>query len=205
MLDANGNLHHRMVRLYHTELQKALVGEAVWSPEEVASSLYARFKIYFQKLGALLNPPIETDALEPVDRHLFFVCTAPFQLPGSESWVPGLSGLEQLMGYSYGATKDAVATPVEPTATTGDSDLDLLADTLLIFKRNALPLAQMLSLDELARTCRQANERMKAQQTEPEAANAPAEPWVENLQFLEERDRLAEEMRGMGVELPDGF
>lgn len=202
VLNANLQLHSRLVRLYNFELHQAIAGHTIWPPDEAAQPLYQQFQIYFQKLGALLDPPIDTDLLEPVSRHLFFVCTEPFQ--EEDRLIPGLSGLSQLLGYFH--SSESQLPPAEPKHTTGDAELDVLVSALLIYKDQAFQLAQLLSLNELTQVCIQGNDRMKTSEEE-QIANTPPpeEPYVEDERFIEEREAIVENLEGLGIQIPRGF
>lgn len=198
VLDRNFQLHSKLIRLYHIELQSSLAGINVWPPEDVADLIYSKLPRHFQKLGALFDPPIETDCLDPISRHQFFVCTDPVTIPGYDKPVPGLSGLEQIMGFTHA---DPNAEPVKLEYSTGDPELDILVDSLLIFKDRGLKLAQMLSLEDLCKVCKQGNDRMRVDNSEG-PSEKPEEPWKENEKFVERKDRISQSLNDLGVWMP---
>lgn len=198
VLDSNYQFHSRYIRIHHEVLRTAIAGREVWPPERVAAELYSSFKVYFQKLGGLFDPVINTDILDPIDRHLFFICTEPIELPQYQNLVPGLSGLEQLMGYKY-ADPSAPPSP-EPEYTTGNSELDILVDTLLIFKRNGYKLAQMMGLNDLSKCCVQANNRMRIKEDDSEPEEAQS--WKEDPEFTDRRSEIEDALRASGIESP---
>lgn len=208
VLDSTNRPLGRVIRLHHQALQEAICGRNVWEPEHVAESLYADFKPYYDKIGQLFCPQIDVPRLDTIDRHLFFVATEPIKR--KDKLIAGLSQLEKLMGFTYPKEidGDAPAAPEPPPKhTTGDSELDVLVDTMLLFKRNALPMARMLSLPDLSKACVQANNRMRVEQAENEEGSPsnPEEPVIENPLFVQKRKEVEESLKKRGVWIPEGF
>lgn len=200
LLDCNHQFHSRLVRLHHLELHQAVAGQIVWPPEEVATTIYNAHSRYFQKVGALLTTAVDTDLLEPISRHLFFVCTDPLTHPELKTIVPGLSQLEQLMGYGYSSGEPQP----EPIHTTGNPELDVLVDSLLIFKQRALPLAQMLSLQDLSKACKQANDRMKASTDQADNPAPTVEsPWEEPERYKSNKESIDAQIKAWNIWKPD--
>ena len=193
--------HHHKIRAYHLELQQELSGMPVWPPEEVAAVLYKNFGRYYQKVTELFG--VECDRLTDESRHLLLVCTQPFG--EEENLRPGLSFLEQLMGYSL--EKSEVQEPTgKPAPTTGDYVLDVKTDLYLIFKRHAPKLWEIHSLEECALLCRQANERMK----DPDEAD-DGKGWekkidvVDDEDFVSKKEEMILRLSAIGVVPPEGF
>lgn len=193
----------KQIRAYHLELLRRLMGENVWATDLRALDLrfYSQNQLFYRKIGELIFPRIDVERLEPISRHEFFVCTAPIEHPETGQVVSGLSGLEQLMGYAY-VKQDVARQSVQPT--TGDSELDVLTDALLVFKRKGLELAQILSLEELAKANRQAGERMRPPESEVED-EAQEELEVDDALFLANKDAILSQIQQMGVLIPPGF
>lgn len=210
-----------LIREYHLQLLQSLHPKSedekieIWPPERVAEEIYENLRPCFWKVTALLEQDfyqrwgveqkIDCDRLDPVGRHLFFVCTTPFEHP-SRGFVPGLSGLEQLMGYVYlDAPSDdgQVQDHKSSTPTTGSLELDALVDTLLIFKGRGHQLARFLSRDECIKACIQASARMQPDQQNQEVEET--EPWKDHPDFLERKSEILAALQEIGVNPPADF
>ncbi|MBN3946434.1 MAG: hypothetical protein HWQ38_08050 [Nostoc sp. NMS7] len=194
-------IKHQKIRSYHLELLQELSGMPVWPPDEVALVLYNNFPLHYQKVAELLG--VKCDRLTDESRHLLLVCTAP--VGEDESVRPGLSHVEQLMGYSLEKTP-VVVDDGRVAPTTGDYVLDVKTDLYLIFKRHAPKLWEVHSLEECALLCKQANERMK----DPDDAD-DGKGWgkkaevVDDEMFLERKEEIVFALGAIGVTPPDGF
>jgi hypothetical protein len=174
---------HRIIRAYHVELLQKISDSSfpVWPPEEIAEDVYKHFNLYIRKLFSVLNLKIDPDDLTPASRHHFCICTEP--VGDSETYRPGLSLLEQLMGFSLKEVPPPDPnTPEYPT--TGDEVLDVKVDLFLIFKRHAPKLWESHSLEELALMSRQANERMRDPNQESD------KDWIDFKEAMEELPEL---------------
>ena len=198
-------IKHQKIRSYHLELLQELSGMPVWPPEEVAEVLYKNFSIHYQKVTELLSVGCGSyvglcDRLTDESRHLLLVCTAPI---GDR---PGLSQIEQLMGYSLEKTAEVVVDDGRVAPTTGDYVLDVKTDLYLIFKRHAPKLWEIHSLEECALLCKQANERMK----DPDEAD-DGKGWTKKVEvaddeiFLEKKQEILLGLSAIGVTPPEGF
>lgn len=192
---------HQRIRAYHLELLQQLSGMPVWPPEEVGAVLYEHFSVYYQKVGELLG--VKCDRLTDESRHLLLVCTAPIGDEGEMR--PGLSQIEQLMGYSL-ENKVEVALDGRVAPTTGNYVLDVKTDLYLIFKRHAPKLWEIHSLEECALLCKQANERMKdADDVDDSKGWGKKVDAVDDERFLEKKADIILALGAIGVTVPDGF
>lgn len=198
VLDANFQMHSKLVYLYLQELRSAIGAVVVWPAENVAQPIYSAYALHFRKLGAILNPPIDTDLLDPISRHHFFVCTEPVAVDWHDKPLPGLSGLEQLMGFAH---SDPNVERTQSATTTGDAELDVLVDTLLIFKGRGYQIAQMLGVEDLCKACKQANDRMRVASEDAEST-VPDEPWEENKDYLKQKDEINSQLQKLGIQMP---
>ena len=195
-------IKHQRIRAYHLELLQELSGMPVWPPDEVAEVLYKNFPLHYQKVGELLG--LECDRLTDESRHLLLVCTAP--VGEDESVRPGLSQIEQLMGYSLEKSAEVVVDDGREVPTTGDYVLDVKTDLYLIFKRHAPKLWEIHSLEECALLCKQANERMK----DPDEADN-GKGWGKEVEvvddeiFLEKKEEILLGLSAIAVIPPEGF
>ncbi|PHJ64931.1 hypothetical protein VF04_03845 [Nostoc linckia z7] len=199
--DIPGQLHLQ-IRAYHLELQQELSGIPVWPVDEVSAVLYANFGKHYHKITELLK--LDCDRLTDESRHLLLVCSAP--VGEGENFRPGLSYLEQLMGYSL-EEKPMQSTFIgAPPPTTGDYILDVKTDLYLIFKRHAPKLWQTHSLEECALLCKQASERMKDPDEREEFTGWDKKTEVVDDEiFLEKKLYILERLSAIGVIPPEGF
>lgn len=207
LIESPSLLNCDRTRSYHLELHKALEGLSVWPPEESDEQIYPKFKLYYQKLGEMLTPPIDCDRLLPESRHKFFVCTDPVEHEGR--MLPGLSGLEQIMGYSYSTERGE-----PPDKTTGDVTLDILTSVVLTFKGGSgIALAKRYSREDLVKMVNYAGQLLKASTDSeddskdskeiykaPAAAIEPDDPIL-----VQNREEILVKLRSLGIHPPDGF
>jgi hypothetical protein len=193
---------HLQIRAYHMELQQELSGIPVWPVDEVSAVLYNNFGKYFCKVTDLLK--LDCDRLTDESRHLLLVCSAP--VGEGENLRPGLSYLEQLMGYSLEQKPQQSAPSSTPPPTTGDYVLDVKADLYLIFKRHAPQLWQMHSLEECALLCKQASERMKDPDEKEDSTGWDKKAKVvDDDIFLEKKSEVISRLSAIGVSVPEEF
>lgn len=197
------------IRAYHLALHQALTGLNVFPAVEADAVLYPQFKLYYQKLGNIMNPVVDCDRLAPESRHEFFVCSEPIEHDGR--LLPGLSGLEQLMGFSYSTESSE-----PPDKTTGDITLDILTSVALTFKGGAgIALAKRYSREELVKICNYAGQLLKASTEEddtkdknksltnrviPHAAVEADDPIL-----VQNREEILAQLRSLNVSPPPGF
>lgn len=190
----------RRVSAYHQELRNAIAGIHVW-PEELDAKIYPILKTYYRKIAHFFD--INSDLLTQNSRHHFFIATEPIQY--KEQLIPGLSLLEKLLGYDY-PKEDFITTDID-VVSTGDPTLDVIADAILIFKVGGLE--NHYSLDELAKLCKQANDRLKQAEelakgeTKGGDENLESEPLDED--FVKDQSRLYNWLTNIGVVVPAEF
>lgn len=197
---------HGIVRAYHLELLKAVQNLTVWPPpddfDEDSWDLYPDFSLYYQKVMSLVDTSINCDRLLPSSRHLFLVCTEP--LPYGEQMIPGLSGLEQLMGFTLPKHGEKPQPKDDSIPTTGDSVLDVKVDTFLVFKNRATRLIEEHSLDELCRMAKQAGDRMaqaKGEDSdEKQVKEAEDDEW-----FTSKKAMFLNRLKAMKIDVPSNF
>lgn len=193
----------RRVDAYNSEFRKAIEQYHIY-PERFDEVLYPKFRIYYQKIAGFFN--INSDKLTRISRHHFFVATEPIEY--NNNLIPGLSYLQQLLGYNYPSptleTKDIEG---QTLITTGDPNLDIVADALLIFK--VAGLENYYSLNELSKLCKQANDRLKQAEDSARGENKSGD---ENLaseiideDFAKHKARLYNWLINLGVDVPQGF
>lgn len=139
--------------------------------------------------------------------HRLFVCTEPVtHWRDKEAQLPGLSGVEQLLGYSYPTGESSGSTFKPPSS---DEDAYLLAGLCLNFRNTGLELAQKFSSSFLQKVMEDA-----AYLSDPERSkdggsgmnSLPVnEPLVVDAEFEEVKEGVAAELDDLGVKLPEGF
>ncbi len=166
LVEAPTILVHARVRALQVELHSSLLGLNVLD-SGVDLEIYPIYKNYYQHIGDLLTPRVLCDELVSKSRHEFFVCTAPYIASNGEE-VLGLSKLETLMGYSQDTSPVSEIGKKNDSEiiTTGDNLLDIIADSLLIFKKNAFNVFKTFSLEDTAAIALQASQRMQQAQSE---------------------------------------
>jgi len=208
----DGVLVSRMVRGYHQELLQAIAGRYIWPvTREEELALFSEFCQHYRNLAECAIPGVDPSDLTWESRHGFFIATEshPHPNPAHPEMVRGLSGLEQLLGYTYPET-DTVDHETEEGA--GDSDLSTLAIALLTFERqNVLALAEVMSSADLAGVVGYANrKRQEAHQQAEDKDKPPAAPieasedptGADDDLFREWKGVVEERLRGMGVTVP---
>ena len=214
-----------LIRQYHLALLTQLEGYEIYPYNEVVEyQIYETLKRYYQKIANQLPLAgvqelsenlkqvssgwvVNCDRITSFCRHEFFICTDPVTHPTTQELVVGLSKLSQLMGYTYSAGDD---TP--PKHTTGDSELDIWVDTLLIFKLRAKDLFQQFGTQDLAKMLVQANHRLTPPDKEDENKETLSIPLAsiggdvpDHPLFEENRERITQSLCAIGVELPEGW
>ena len=206
----------RMARAYQRELLLAIAGEPVWPlTAEEELSLFVRFRQYYEYLAEWALPGINPRDLKGESRHAFFIATEshPHPNPDNDEMVRGLSGIEQLLGYSYPEREP----DEEPDEGAGDSDLSTLAIALLTFQhQDVLGMAQAMSSTDLANVVGYANRKLsEAKQAAEDKENGakPRQPLerrespadADDAVFVTRKAQIIEALNQRGVELPPGF
>ena len=146
-----------IVRAYHLELLSLVQRFEYWYLEAADSVLFDEHRYYYQAIANHLTPMIDVTLLTAQSRHRFFVATEPAKLPDGKT-VPGMSQLEQLMGFSY-PKPGKVTSSLEAVATTGDYCLDVEASLLLFRPAEAQWLRQAFSPTQLSAIITYANQQ----------------------------------------------
>ena len=192
----------RKLSAYLLDLKNSIAGLHIY-PEKMDDYLFPRFRYHYLKIAHFFE--FDPDQLTQESRHHFFIATEPITY--REQLIPGLSLLEQLLGYKY--PEDGTDSKLLPQEliTTGDLALDIIADAILIFKVGGLE--NHYSLDDLAKLCKQANDRLKQAE---ELAKGETIGGDENLEnepldddFVKDRSRLYNWLINFGVSVPMEF
>ena len=139
-------------------------------------------------------------------RHELFICTEPVShWRDKEAQLPGLSGVEQLLGYSYPTGESSGSTFKPPSQ---DEDSYLIAGLCLNFKASGLELADRFPSNFLQKIMEDA-----AYLSDPERSKDGGssnslpiqEPLIVDAQFEEVKEDVATELGDLGVTLPSGF
>jgi hypothetical protein len=188
------------IRLHEKQVQE---GMKIYPFNEADAKIYSALGYYYEAVSRLVNPLIIVPRLTPKSRHEFFICTDPVKHPYEDVMLPGMSGLEQLMGFNY-----SFGERHEPEHTTGDINLDVLTGVVLSFKKNALPLASMLGVDDLSQMVGHANwlmtpkeERDKGKKATPTKIKAV----VDDKEFQRLKPLIMERLEEFGAIVPPGF
>jgi hypothetical protein len=201
LIEAPSVLKHAKIKALLGELHKELKGLDVSS--DVDLQIYPIFSNFYQQIGDLLTPKVNCDMLLSESRHSFFVCTDPITIANGEQ-ILGLSRLEQLMGYGYKEGEESTGN-YDDGPSSGDTLLDAIADSLLIFKKNAPFMFKHFSLEDVSKIALQASLRMQQAQDKggdegekiPEINSAIAEPTKAQIHS---EDRKA--LEGLNIALP---
>lgn len=195
---------HRHVREMHLILlNKARNVNNWWLP--FADPIFYSdntFKDLYCTIGALMNPPMSEDELTvmPSDvRHSFFIATEPVEHPGLKQMVPGLSILEQLMGFRYEKSTE------KTWVTSGDSLIDLHADLLICFGADGTRhLTENYGVQYLWELVRQYSDRQRGEKAVEERRNNALTAQA-NEEFEENLDDYMGAVARAGVYVPQVF
>lgn len=202
-------VRHAIIRAYHIELLKKCEGLTVWPPppdepeEEESWDLYGEFALYYRKIVGFIDPLIDCDRLLPSSRHLFFICTEP--LVTENAVIPGLSGLEQLMGFNLPEPGKEQPKPKDDSPTTGDTVLDVKVDIYLIFKGRAARLIEEHSLDELCRMAKQAGDRMQQAKEGEESEEKQVKEAEDDEWFTSKKAMFLNRLKSQKIAVPGNF
>lgn len=194
----------RKIAAYHQELREKTAGMNIW-PETLDSDIYPEFKIYYDKIAYFFD--IKPEKLNQTSRHKFFIATEPIEY--KKQLIPGLSYLEKLLGYDYPTETDETDTSTsgDEVITSGDTNLDIIADSLLIFK--VAGLENHYSINELAKLCKQANARLKQAEDNAKKDNKGGD---ENLEsetqdedFIKDKAKIYNWLTNLNIEVPIEF
>jgi hypothetical protein len=192
---------HALISAYRQELRSNLEGIGYWVPS-MDSTLFATWGIYYTQISKLMEPAFDAAAMTPDSRHRFFICSTPVERNG-EMFV-GLPQLDLLLGMGY-PEPVTVDRPNQNKGivhiTSGDPARDLLADLLIMFKDQALPLSDRYSFDYLNKLVLQT-----AQRKDPELQKKlQAEADKKRFEQLNAGAAVREHYRRMNIVVPDDF
>lgn len=195
---------HREVRERHLLLlDKARNVNNWWVPfaDPIFYSEHA-FKELYCAIGALMNPPMSEELLDvmPSDvRHSFFIATEPVEHPALKQMVPGLSILEQLMGFRYEKSTE------KAWVTSGDSLIDLHADLLICFGADGTRhLTENYGVQYLWQLVRQYSDRQRGEKAVEERRNEALSA-EKSAEFEENLDDYMGAVAAAGVYVPQVF
>jgi len=153
-----------------------------WYLEAADTLLFEAHDYYYQSIANHFDPAIEVKLLTPESRHRFFVATEPVTIDGKT--MPGMSQLEQLMGFSY--PKAAGKPSLEVATTTGDYCLDIEASLLLFRPAEAHWLREAFSPTQLSAIITYANHHSSSdEEVSPLQQDADRELFERNQAAIE--------------------
>ena len=188
----------RELAAYHQELLKRIHQlNAYWLPE-CDPVFFPHFQVYYEKIAARCSPPFDPSRLTSYSRHRFFVATDPVEHPEMKGQLlPGVSGLEQLLGYTYHVQK-----PSKPRVTSGDNEIDTVAMLALLPTSTQLPwLVDRYSITDLGKLCKQVSDKSR----EEEVLKELEDQWLQEQFDQELAGTVEEQLKAMGIVVPDGF
>lgn len=203
---------HALIKEWHRLLLDELVQHEcqLWGPEH-DQICYAIAQPFYEKIWRLLDLSTdETDPqclnqLVPECRHRLFIGNEPFQRDGK--WIIGLSNLEKLLGQEALSDEQAEGRS-GGDKTTGAEELDVIASTVLIFKRRGLELATIYSASELYKMCVLANKLQAVEEEDDKTVKVESDTpeKTPELEILEQnKDVVLARLKAMGVQVPANF
>ena len=158
-LEFHQQLHSDKVETWSPQQQGE---EIIWIPAN-ETEVFRKYQKYYEAIATALAIPLEY--LSSLERHLFFVAGMPKLV--EEKWLLPSCGLEQLLGVDY--KPQSSHSDTESIPGTGECDLDVIADTCLMFGEKA-GVAEFLlsrfSLQEMIAMLRHASDRQEQAQKE---------------------------------------
>lgn len=143
-----------LIRAYHVELLARVRNLPHHDHVESDEVIFGHLKNYYEKISAYLCPIFDASLLAPQSRHTFFIASTQ----QNEFW---LSGLEQLMGYSFESQQNINKIQIS----TGKTDLDLIAELLLLCPSANLDwLTKKFSMMQIAQIIKQISQRQRGQE-----------------------------------------
>ena len=183
-----------IVFAHYQEFRQALEGLPVWPPQ-VDEQLYSHLRVYYQKIGRSLG--FDPERLLSESRHEFFVATEPVVVPAiALDPIPGLSGLERLLGLSYPESVEAKSEKI--VITSGSVDVDLLVDISLVFKELTPWLTKQYSREFLAKMVKQGSDRLRGDDAIKELQKKADTEYTEK-----NYSAIAAQMRLRGIPVPE--
>ena len=141
----------RRVEELHKELYRLTIKQSHFWLVSKDSFLFVAFREFYEALSDEIGVKRVEDLL-PKYRHQFFIATDPVAV--GDRTLPGLSGIQKLLGYSYSTNakpkKKTNAIPVADLSmvTTGDQVLDTFTALHLAFGDSATWIADNFGLPD---------------------------------------------------------
>jgi hypothetical protein len=180
--------YHPEVRALHLELlERARASTEAWYEDLADELLWAQHEVFYRAIGDAMG--IVPSELSAPDRHRLFIATEAIHHQGQS--LPGLSWLEQLMGYEYDLSGP---TSGPPPLTSGDGDADLIAACHLILGDNAIPYMERFSRPKLLKILEQCNNLSNREEIEKERQEA-----TDRAAFAANETAIAAQAKAMGV------
>jgi hypothetical protein len=164
VVDAPPLARLKQVQAYYQILRSGLVGLPAWGISE-DNNLFPIFSDCYTAIANLLRPSFNPAYLTQESRHRFFVATDPTET--EKGLILGLSGLEYLLGLSpheEDTPKPQSISPLAPPIpTSGEVEIDIWADLLLLFPDTGMQLARIFPLQVLSKLIRQSSDRQRGE------------------------------------------
>ena len=210
------------INQYYLDFKREVQGKTLWlinndaKLAELQQTVYAVYSGRIKQLAEMLHPGLEQrcDEMALDSRHRFFVASQPIDYENEK--LPGLSGLDRLLGYSHKNTviqkehpeqEDDSAFIEQIIDSTGSHILDLIVDANLVFKGRADRLLKRHSPTEITNMLIYAGKRLKP--PEEQLADKMESPIYRDVElptesdgFKAKRDHVMAQLEGMGIEMP---
>lgn len=149
---------------YRNELMSIAQRLTGWWDTSADRQLYSTWDVLYQEIAQRCTPTFDPATMTSHDRHCFFVAQEPVQI--GDQWSPGLSTLDQILGYSYPTPQDLANRPKNqpPPLTTGNPILDLVTDICLVFKQSAPWIIRTYGVEEARMLLVQGNDRLRGEE-----------------------------------------
>lgn len=163
----------------------------------VDQRLLPQMGAYYQAIALQLVPSFNPEHLTPESRYRFFVSGELMTHPDYENPIPGLSGLEQMLGLHHPVKNSKGKKSDVIRITSGDLEIDTLADMMLVFDANALPLRETFPIQFLLPLLEQTQERRRGSEAIKERQQER-----DRMAFEANEKAIAAEVKRMGGMLP---
>lgn len=203
LVEAPTFLTSRRILAHYQELKEATARGMEWlSTNQLKFSdasaldiaIYPYVERHYRAIATLVTPSFDPNRLMAHSRYRFFVATEPISHPDYSHPIPGLSGLEQMLGLSHPIKSKVESRATEVIITSGDFDVDLMADLLVSFPESAIQLANTYSAVYLSKLVVQASERRRGKEAIEERQRE-----VDTQAFEKNDLAIADSFRKMGV------
>jgi hypothetical protein len=208
-----------LIKDYLLDLKEAVGSSPVYPPDlevdgvSIQDKLYSEFRWYYQAIADNLVPPINTEDLDPLCRHQFFICGDPVpHWEDPETKIPDLSTIDKLVGHSYpepGSLPARAISSFEPPSK--DYDSYLLAALIVNFPENGVALAELYDSDFLNKILKDAahlSDPDKGSSSSQAIAGLPIEFRATSQvdeEFESSKGDITESLKAIGVGVPEDF